>query len=133
MCPQRAFGRQRLLRKHVERAAGKRAVIERRHDVGIDLQWTPPCVDQERAAGRAIALELAEQREIQDPFGAPRPRQQANQNFRPLQEGSSRVVPSYGVVSSAKAALESHVRQLAMELARPGSGVTVNAIRAGVT
>jgi enoyl-[acyl-carrier-protein] reductase (NADH) len=48
-------------------------------------------------------------------------------------EGSSRVVPSYGVVSSAKAALESHVRQLAMELARLGSDVTVNAIRAGVT
>src|SRR4029077_7521633 len=48
-------------------------------------------------------------------------------------EGSSRVVPSYGVVSSAKAALESHVRQLAMELARKGIGVTVNAIRAGVT
>jgi enoyl-[acyl-carrier protein] reductase III len=48
-------------------------------------------------------------------------------------EGSSRVVPSYGVVSSAKAALESHVRQLAMELGRLQSGVTVNAIRAGVT
>ena len=48
-------------------------------------------------------------------------------------EGSSRVVPSYGVVSSAKAALESHVRQLAMELARLGTGVTANAIRAGVT
>ena len=48
-------------------------------------------------------------------------------------EGSSRVVPSYGVVSSAKAALESHVRQLAMELARSGSGITVNTIRAGVT
>ncbi len=48
-------------------------------------------------------------------------------------EGSTRVVPSYGVVSSAKAALESHVRQLAMELARAGSGITVNAIRAGVT
>ncbi len=48
-------------------------------------------------------------------------------------EGSSRVVPTYGVVSSAKAALESHVRQLAMELARRGSGITVNAIRAGVT
>jgi len=48
-------------------------------------------------------------------------------------EGSSRVVPSYGVVSSAKAALESHVRQLAMELARRGTGVTVNGIRAGVT
>jgi enoyl-[acyl-carrier protein] reductase III len=48
-------------------------------------------------------------------------------------EGSTRVVPSYGVVSSAKAALESHVRQLAMELGRLGSGITVNAIRAGVT
>jgi len=48
-------------------------------------------------------------------------------------EGSARVVPSYGVVSSAKAALESHCRQLAMELARLGTGVTVNAIQAGVT
>jgi NAD(P)-dependent dehydrogenase (short-subunit alcohol dehydrogenase family) len=48
-------------------------------------------------------------------------------------EGSSRVVPSYGAVSSAKAALESHARQLAMELARKGTGVTVNTIRAGVT
>ena len=37
-------------------------------------------------------------------------------------EGSTRVVPSYGVVSSAKAALESHVRQLAMELAQHGTG-----------
>src|SRR4029079_4646118 len=48
-------------------------------------------------------------------------------------EGSTRVVPSYGVVSSAKAALESHVRQLAMELARLGTGATANCIRAGVT
>jgi len=48
-------------------------------------------------------------------------------------EGSSRVVPSYGVVSTAKAALESHIRQLAMELARLGTGITANAIRAGVT
>jgi enoyl-[acyl-carrier protein] reductase III len=48
-------------------------------------------------------------------------------------EGSTRVVPSYGVVSSAKAALESHVRQLAMELARQGTGATANCIRAGVT
>ena len=48
-------------------------------------------------------------------------------------EGSSRVIPSYGVVSSAKAALESHIRQLAMELARTGTGVTANSIRAGVT
>jgi len=48
-------------------------------------------------------------------------------------EGSTRVVSSYGVVSSAKAALESHIRQLAMELARTGRGITANAIRAGVT
>jgi enoyl-[acyl-carrier-protein] reductase (NADH) len=48
-------------------------------------------------------------------------------------EGSTRVVPSYGVVSSAKAALESHIRQLAMEFARLDSGITANTIRAGVT
>lgn len=48
-------------------------------------------------------------------------------------EGSTRVVPSYGMVSAAKSALESHVRQMAMELARLGTGATVNAIRAGVT
>lgn len=48
-------------------------------------------------------------------------------------EGSSRVVASYGAVSAAKSALESHCRQLAMEFARLGSGVTVNAVRAGVT
>jgi enoyl-[acyl-carrier protein] reductase III len=48
-------------------------------------------------------------------------------------EGSTRVVPSYGVVSGAKAALESHIRQLAMELGRLHTGITANAIRAGVT
>jgi enoyl-[acyl-carrier protein] reductase III len=45
--------------------------------------------------------------------------------------GSTKVWPGYGPVSAAKAALEAHVRQLAVELAP--SGVTVNAIRAGVT
>ena len=58
---------------------------------------------------------------------------QGSRMFAMTSEGSSRVVPSYGVVSSAKAALESHVRQLAMEFARLGSGVSINAIRAGVT
>jgi enoyl-[acyl-carrier-protein] reductase (NADH) len=48
-------------------------------------------------------------------------------------EGSSRVIPSYGAVSAAKSALESNCRQLAMEFAKLGTGVTVNAIRAGVT
>jgi enoyl-[acyl-carrier-protein] reductase (NADH) len=45
--------------------------------------------------------------------------------------GGTRVLPSYGPVSAAKAILESHIRQLAMELAP--RGITANAIRAGVT
>jgi enoyl-[acyl-carrier protein] reductase III len=45
--------------------------------------------------------------------------------------GASRALPYYGPVSAAKAALEAHVRQLAVELAP--RGITVNAIRAGVT
>jgi len=45
--------------------------------------------------------------------------------------GGTRVLPFYGPVSAAKAALESHVRQLASELAP--RGITANAIRAGVT
>jgi enoyl-[acyl-carrier protein] reductase III len=48
-------------------------------------------------------------------------------------EGSTRVIASYGAVSAAKCALESHCRQLAMEFARLGTGITVNAVRAGVT
>ena len=45
--------------------------------------------------------------------------------------GSVTVVPYYGAVSAAKSALESHVRQLALELAP--YHITVNSIRAGVT
>lgn len=45
--------------------------------------------------------------------------------------GSTHVVPYYGAVSAAKSTLESHIRQLAMELAPVG--VTANAIRGGVT
>lgn len=45
--------------------------------------------------------------------------------------GSTRVIPSYGAVSAAKCALESHTRQLAVELA--AHGITVNALRGGVT
>ena len=51
--------------------------------------------------------------------------------FAMTSAGATRVLPNYGAVSAAKAALESHVRQLAMELAP--RGITVNAIRAGVT
>ena len=45
--------------------------------------------------------------------------------------GGTRVLPHYGPVSAAKAALESHIRQLAAELAP--RGITANSIRAGVT
>ena len=45
--------------------------------------------------------------------------------------GSGRVVESYGAVSAAKAALESHTRQLALELAP--RGVLVNALMGGLT
>jgi len=45
--------------------------------------------------------------------------------------GGTRVWAAYGPVSAAKAALESHIRQLALELAP--KGITANAIRAGVT
>lgn len=45
--------------------------------------------------------------------------------------GSKSVIPFYGAVSAAKAALESHIRQLAFELGP--MGITANAIMAGVT
>ena len=51
--------------------------------------------------------------------------------FSMTSEGSHRVVPSYGAVSAAKAALEAHTRQLAMELGP--RGILVNTIQAGVT
>ncbi len=46
-------------------------------------------------------------------------------------EGAARVIPRYGAVAAAKAALESHARQLACELAP--RGIRVNCLRAGVT
>jgi enoyl-[acyl-carrier protein] reductase III len=51
--------------------------------------------------------------------------------FAMTSAGGTRVLPYYGPVSAAKAALESNIRQLAAELAP--RGITANAIRAGVT
>ena len=51
--------------------------------------------------------------------------------FAMTSSGGRRVWPTYGAVSAAKAALESHMRQLALELAP--HGITANTIRAGVT
>jgi enoyl-[acyl-carrier protein] reductase III len=45
--------------------------------------------------------------------------------------GGHSVLPAYGAVSAAKAAMESHIRQLAMELGP--HGITANALMAGVT
>lgn len=51
--------------------------------------------------------------------------------FAMTSAGSARIWPSYGPVSAAKSALESHIRQLTVELAP--HGISCNAIRAGVT
>jgi NAD(P)-dependent dehydrogenase (short-subunit alcohol dehydrogenase family) len=51
--------------------------------------------------------------------------------FAMTSAGDHIVWPAYGAVSAAKSALESYVRQLAVELAP--HGVSVNALRAGVT
>ena len=51
--------------------------------------------------------------------------------FSMTSSGSTRAIGSYGAVSAAKCALESHTRQLAYELAP--RGIAVNALRAGVT
>jgi NAD(P)-dependent dehydrogenase (short-subunit alcohol dehydrogenase family) len=51
--------------------------------------------------------------------------------FAMTSAGGHRVWRTYGAVSAAKAALESHIRQLAVELAP--FGISANALRAGVT
>jgi NAD(P)-dependent dehydrogenase (short-subunit alcohol dehydrogenase family) len=51
--------------------------------------------------------------------------------FAMTSAGSTRAIPNYGPVSAAKAIIEAHIRQLAVELAP--AGITANAILAGVT
>jgi enoyl-[acyl-carrier protein] reductase III len=51
--------------------------------------------------------------------------------FAMTSEGSTKVLPNYGAVAAAKVILESHIRQLAVELA--SFRITANAILAGVT
>ncbi|HUJ23185.1 MAG TPA: SDR family oxidoreductase [Bryobacteraceae bacterium] len=51
--------------------------------------------------------------------------------FAMTSEGGGKAVPQYGPVCAAKAVLEAHIRQLALELAP--AGITANAIMAGVT
>ncbi len=56
---------------------------------------------------------------------------QGSKVFAMTSAGSHRVIWGYGPVSAAKAALESHVRQLALELGP--RGIRVNCFEAGVT
>ena len=51
--------------------------------------------------------------------------------FAMTSSGGHSVLPNYGAVSAAKAALESHIREIAMELGP--HGITANSILAGVT
>jgi enoyl-[acyl-carrier protein] reductase III len=51
--------------------------------------------------------------------------------FAMTSTGSMRAIPKYGAVGAAKAALEAHCRQLAVELAP--MDIAVNALRGGVT
>jgi enoyl-[acyl-carrier-protein] reductase (NADH) len=51
--------------------------------------------------------------------------------FAMTSSGGTRAIPEYGPVGAAKAILEAHIRQLALELAP--AGITANAILAGVT
>jgi NAD(P)-dependent dehydrogenase (short-subunit alcohol dehydrogenase family) len=51
--------------------------------------------------------------------------------FAMTSAGGARAIPNYGPVGAAKSALETHIRQLALELAP--AGITANAILAGVT
>ncbi|HOI30929.1 MAG TPA: SDR family oxidoreductase [Melioribacteraceae bacterium] len=56
---------------------------------------------------------------------------QGGRIFALTSAGSHSVIPNYGAVSAAKAALEAHIRQLAVELG--AMKVTCNSIMAGVT
>jgi enoyl-[acyl-carrier-protein] reductase (NADH) len=51
--------------------------------------------------------------------------------FAMTSSGGHTAIPYYGAISAAKACLESHIRQLSVELGP--SGITANAIMAGVT
>ncbi len=67
---------------------------------------------------------------VQDLFAA-KLLAQGSKIYAMTSAGGERVWPTYGAVSAAKAALESHIRQIAIELAP--HGIAANALRAGVT
>lgn len=104
-----AFG---TLRPFIAEPGGSRAVSRRQLDMTVDVMahslvyWAQDLVSRGLMAegGRVLAM---------------------------TSEGSRAAMPAYGPVSAAKAALEAHCRQLALELAP--HKITVNAVMAGVT
>src|SRR5262249_47481956 len=80
MARERARRSERLARKHVERRARERALRERRQDIGVDLQRAARGVD-EVGAGGAVALELAEELEVEHILRRRRRRQQADEDL----------------------------------------------------
>src|SRR5262249_10157377 len=81
MIPERARLRQRLACKDVKRRARQRALVERGHDVRIDLQGTTPGIDQISAAQRAACVELTDRIEIDDPARGWRGRQETDEDL----------------------------------------------------
>lgn len=103
-----AFGTLKPMIAPTERAAISRSQMEMTLDVMANslIYWTQALVRRQLMA-------------------------QGGKIFAMTSAGGERVWPSYGAVSAAKSALESFVRQLALELGP--NEISVNAIRAGVT
>ena len=78
-----------------------------------------PALIRNCAAGRAVALELSKQRKVQDTFGVARPRQQADQNFRPRQEGIEAVLAVKGLHASECAASGVRLQPATLKPRRP--------------
>src|SRR5499433_3183734 len=87
MPPERARRSERLARKNVERCARERTLLKRRQDIGVDLQRAARGVDEVGAGGGAIALELADELEVEHALRRRRRRQQADEDLGAAEKG----------------------------------------------
>src|SRR5437899_2907031 len=97
MPPERARRSERLARKDVERRARKRTLLERRQDIGVDLQRAARGIDEVGAGSGAIALELADELELEHAVGRRRRRQQADEDLRAAEKGVEPVIAVKGL------------------------------------
>src|SRR5262249_22036255 len=81
MAPERARRGERLARKDVERRARERTLLERRQDIGVDLQRAARGIDEIGAAGGAVTLELTDELELEHALRRRRRRQQADEDL----------------------------------------------------